>query len=378
LNTRPQIILEYGTHSQKNVVFLRFNFHQEIINLLKETMPVRWSKNNSCWYIDKSDFDLHTFYETFKELAFINYSALKTKKEAYVSDEKKRDYSYRKTIKLPEKYTDKLIQKRYSESTIRTYSAYFKDFIYYFKDLVLDDITKEEINDYMGYLIQHEQISASEQNQRINAIKFYFDKILEREKLLYSIDRPRKRNSLPSVLSKNEVKQIIKHCNNLKHRCILALIYSAGLRRSELINLKISDIATERGLIKITDAKGKKDRYTLLSTPLLDQLREYYKKHRPQFWLFEGNSPRSQYSATSIGNILREAAKRAQINKRVTPHMLRHSFATHLLEQGTDLRYIQELLGHESSKTTEIYTHVTNRNIGKIKNPLDDFFSDST
>ncbi|MCY1721639.1 site-specific integrase [Prolixibacteraceae bacterium Z1-6] len=378
MTIRPKIKLDQGEHNQQEVIFVQFVFNREIINRLKKTLPAKWSQSKACWYIPKSDFDLHEFYETCIDLAYIDYAALKNKKEPYAPGTKTRNYSHRRTVQLPSEYTDKLIQKRYSESTIRTYSAYFKDFIYYFKNRVLEEITTEEINDYIGQLIQNEQISPSEQNQRINAIKFYFDKILGRDKLVFTIDRPRKDNKLPSVLSKNEVRQIIKQCGNLKHKCILSLIYSAGLRRSELINLKIKDICTERGLIKITDAKGKKDRYTLLSGAFVDQLREYYKKYRPHYWLFEGNSPRSQYSATSIGNILREAAKKARIYKRVTPHMLRHSFATHLLEQGTDLRYIQELLGHGSSKTTEIYTHVSNRNIGKIKNPLDDMFDNST
>ncbi|HYQ58459.1 MAG TPA: site-specific tyrosine recombinase/integron integrase [Draconibacterium sp.] len=378
MNTRPQIKLEKGEHRQQQVVFVRFAFNREISELVKDTLPVRWSRTHGCWYIARENFDLGIFFATLKDLAYIDYSALNTKAKPYMPYAIKRDYSYRDFIQLPPKYIDKLIQKRYSESTIRTYSAYFKDFLHHFKGHKIDELNKDEINAYIRQLVEENHISASQQNQRINAIKFYYEKILEREKFLYQIDRPKKSKQLPRVLSKNEVKEIIKHCGNIKHRCILSLIYSAGLRRSELINLKISEIESERGLIKIKDAKGKKDRYTLLSPALLNQLREYYKQYRPRYWLFEGNSPRSQYSATSIANILNEAAYKARIKRRVTPHMLRHSFATHLLEQGTDLRYIQELLGHGSSKTTEIYTHVTNKNIGKIKNPLDDLFNDST
>lgn len=378
MTTRPQIILESGEYRQQAVIFVRFSYNQAIINHLKENTPCLWSSRNKSWFILKADFELHVFFESLKHLAFVNYSALKVKKAEYSPTTKIRDYSYRQTVCMPKEYTDKLIQKRYSESTIRTYSAYFKDFIFYFGNQKLESIGEKEINDYIGHLVQKEKISASQQNQHINAIKFYYDKILKKDKYFYTIDRPKRNTSLPSVLSKNEIKQIIRHCNNLKHRCILSLIYSAGLRRSELINLRITAINTERGWIEIRAAKGKKDRYTLLSDTLLEQLREYYKKYRPQWWLFEGNSARSQYSATSIGNILREAARKAGIHRRVTPHMLRHSFATHLLEQGTDLRYIQELLGHGSSKTTEIYTHVSNRDIANIKNPLDDIFTDST
>jgi site-specific recombinase XerD len=157
---------------------------------------------------------------------------------------------------------------------------------------------------------------------------------------------------------------------NLKHRCILITIYSGGLRRSELINLRPEDIDSERKLIKIRDSKGKKDRYTILSDKLLFLLREYHNRYRPVNWLFEGQSG-NRYSASSIENIFRAAVKKAGIGKYVTPHSLRHSFATHLLEQGINLRYIQEILGHNSSKTTEIYTHVAMHELGNIKNPMD-------
>ena len=161
---------------------------------------------------------------------------------------------------------------------------------------------------------------------------------------------------------------------NQKHKCILMTIYSGGLRRSELINLKVADIDSQRMLIKVCGAKGKKDRFTLLSEKLVLELRDYYKEYTPQIWLFEGQKG-GQYSATSIEKIFGQAVKRAQIRKHVTPHSLRHSFATHLLEQGTNLRYIQELLGHASSKTTEVYTRVASNALMKIKNPLDNLHS---
>jgi len=378
LNTHPQIILQKGIHHAQQVIFVLFDYNKELKKHLRELTPAMWSKTYNCWYIKESDFNLNFFFVKFSELAYIDYSELKKPLNKVLQPTARRDYTYRNNIKLPKPYSDKLIQKRYSESTQRTYSAYFKDFLHFFRDADINDLSKDDINDYMLKLVAEDKISASEQNQRINAIKFYYEKILEREKFLYHIDRPRRSRQLPKVLSKSEVKEIIKQCNNLKHKCILSLIYSAGLRRSELINLKVTEIYSERRLIKIADAKGNKDRYTLLSDALLNMLRDYYKQFRPKFWLFEGNTNGSQYSATSIANILKEAARKARIYRRVTPHMLRHSFATHLLEQGTDLRYIQELLGHSSTKTTEIYTHVTNKNISNIKNPLDELFNDST
>lgn len=371
-------MLEKGKHRRQDVVFVRFKYNQELIDRIKDMDSARWSHSQHSWYFLANEFHLNTFFTRFKDLAYVDYSALKSKQTAAWQHTKQRNYHYRKDVVLPKAYTDKLLRKRYSESTIRTYSNYFKDFVYHFRNKPLETLDEKEISQYIDGLISKYAISPSEQNQRVSAIKFYYEKVLGREKYTFTIERPRKKKSLPSVLSKNEIKQIIAQCSNLKHKCILSLIYSAGLRRSELIHLKLTSINSERGWIEIRGAKGKKDRYTLLSANILTLLRQYYKEYRPQYWLFEGNRVRTQYSASSIGKILREAAQKAGITKRVTPHMLRHSFATHLLEQGTDLRYIQELLGHGSSKTTEIYTHVSNRQIGMIKNPLDDLFDDST
>jgi len=272
-----------------------------------------------------------------------------------------------------EQYRNRLIQKRYSKNTISIYCNYFEDFCIYFKNTKLQNILPEQINTYILQLIETKNISTSQQNQRINAIKFYYEKILGKEKQYYDIHRPKKEQKLPRVLSKNEVKRILNSSNNVKHKCILMLIYSAGLRRSELIDLKISDIDSKRMVINIRGAKGKKDRISLLSKNTLMLLRKYYKEYKPKTFLFEGQDG-GKYSATSVANILKHATKKRGIQKHVTPHMLRHSFATHLLEQGTDLRYIQVLLGHSSSRTTEIYTHVSKKAIDNIINPIDEFF----
>lgn len=271
---------------------------------------------------------------------------------------------------LPAGYMELLKKKRYSQNTIKIYQSYFLQFLKYFRNQDPRIITKKQIDNYLLELINTRQISASQQNQRINAIKFYYEKVLGRKRQYYFLHRPKKENKLPTVLTSEEVAAILKSIPNLKHKCILMTIYSGGLRKSELINLKISDIDSNRNLIRITGAKGKKDRYTLLSDTLVENLRAYYRKYRPEKWLFEGVRG-GQYSATSIDNILKSAVKRTSIRKHVTPHTLRHSFATHLLEQGTNLRYIQHLLGHFSIKTTQIYTHVASTELVKIKNPLD-------
>ncbi|MCK5135469.1 MAG: tyrosine-type recombinase/integrase [Bacteroidales bacterium] len=277
---------------------------------------------------------------------------------------------HNRSTNLPRGYLELLERKRYSQSTIKTYTNYFRQFMYYFRDQDLNTITHHQINTYIFDLIQLKKISGSQQNQRINAIKFYYEKVLDRKNEYYHLSRPRKETKLPTILTLEEVNRIFDLTENLKHKCILMTIYSGGLRRSELINLKVEDIDSQRMLTKVCGAKGKKDRFTLLSEKLVIELRKYYKKYRPQIWLFEGQEG-GQYSATSIEKIFHAAVTRANIRKYVTPHSLRHSFATHLLEQGTNLRYIQELLGHASTKTTEVYTHVASNALRKIRNPLD-------
>jgi len=274
---------------------------------------------------------------------------------------------------IPKEYLGLLKQKRYSENTIKTYVKYFKDFTEYFPDIKLEDITTEQINRYILELIEQKNISTSQQNQRINSIKFYYEKILGGKSTYYKIERPRSYKRLPDVLSKIEIKKIIERTTNLKHKCIILTIYSTGVRRNELIHLKLKDIDSKRMLIKVRGGKGKKDRFTILSATLLQFLREYFKQYRPKEWLFEGPGNKT-YSSSSIAKILKASAKKARITKRVHIHMLRHSFATHLLEQGTNIRIIQELLGHESIQTTELYTHIANHNLQDVVNPIDNLF----
>ena len=259
---------------------------------------------------------------------------------------------------IPKSYLELLERKRYSPSTIKTYSSYFRQFLIHFIERDPAHVTRDEINKHIHDLIKTRSISNSQQNQRINAIKFYYEKVLGRKKEYYQITRPAKEKKLPQVLTKDELRQIFGECKNLKHKCILMTLYSGGLRRSELINLKIDDIDSSRMLIRIKNSKGNKDRYTLLSRVLLKLLRIYYQAYRPECWLFEGPM-NTQYSATSIAKVFHKALKNTNIGKHATPHTLRHSFATHLLDSGADLRAIQELLGHASLSTTQVYTHIS-------------------
>jgi integrase/recombinase XerD len=214
-------------------------------------------------------------------------------------------------------------------------------------------------------------LSASFQNQIVNAVKLFF-RCVENKKLDPElIHRPKNPKLLPNVLSKEEIKQILQAPSNIKHKAMLSLIYSCGLRRSELLHLQLNDIDSKRGLVLIRQGKGRKDRVAPLSEKILGLLREYYHAYKPTLWLFEGQDKKSQYDERSLQQVLKQSVEKANIQKPVTLHWLRHSYATHLLENGTDLRYIQEILGHSRSTTTEIYTHVSNQNIQRITSPFD-------
>jgi site-specific recombinase XerD len=354
------------------VIRIVFAYNPELTKLLRQKLPLVWSATMKCWYLPTAKFNLHDFFETFKDHAYLDYNDLKKDVPELAEPVKviRPGYPHREQIELPKGYVEKLEQKRYSASTIKTYVAYFKDFINYFRDGDIQDLTKNEINDYILHLIHRQKISHSQQNQRINAIKFYYEKVLELPKQYYDIERPRKKFELPKVLSEQEVLRILEATNNLKHKTILATIYSAGLRRSEIINLRKEDMDYDKNIIFIRGAKGKKDRITILSDANARLLKVYQKLYRPKYWLFE-SPERKKYSTSSVAKVLNLAAVKAGMGKKVTPHMLRHSFATHLLEQGVDMRYIQNLLGHESTKTTEIYTHVSKKSLNKIKSPLD-------
>ena len=222
------------------------------------------------------------------------------------------------------------------------------------------EIEKEEIRQYVLGRIKKERISESTQNGIINALKFYYEKVLGRPRAYYDLERPKKPRQLPDFLSRKEVVRIFQATGNLKHRSILMMIYSSGLRLGELTRLRVADIHPDRGQVFVKAGKGKKDRYTVLSPKLMDTLKRYLGEYKPRYWLFEGQDG-GQYSPRSVQQILRRAVEKSGANPFVTVHSLRHSFATHLYESGMDIRQIKELLGHESIKTTEIYTHLTDR-----------------
>lgn len=265
-----------------------------------------------------------------------------------------------------------LLSKRYSTSTIKTYCDALRVFFTYHKNISIQHITMQHIILFNNEYIIGRGLSISYQNQFVNALKLFYLIIRNTNFIIENIARPRREYRLPNVLSKEEVKMLLNILINLKHRTMLCLLYSCGLRSGELLNLQPIHIDSKRNIIFIKQSKGKKDRIVPLSSKILEMLREYYRLYKPQTYLFEGQNIGEKYDSRSLQLVLKQAVKKAGIQKPVTLHWLRHSYATHLLESGTDLRYIQELLGHNSSKTTEIYTHVSTKNIQHIKSPFDD------
>lgn len=265
-----------------------------------------------------------------------------------------------------------LLSKRYSKSTINTYCDALRVFFTYHKNISIQHITMQHIIQFNNEYIIGRSLSISYQNQFVNALKLFYLIIQNMNVIIENIARPRREYRLPNVLSKEEVKLLLNTHRNLKHRTMLCLLYSCGLRSGELLNLQPIHIDSKRNIILIKQSKGKKDRIVPLSSKILEMLREYYRLYKPKTYLFEGQKIGEKYDSRSLQLVLKQAVKKAGIQKPVTLHWLRHSYATHLLESGTDLRYIQELLGHNSSKTTEIYTHVSTKNIQHIKSPFDD------
>lgn len=271
----------------------------------------------------------------------------------------------------------KLTLKAYGTSTIETYKNMLSVFFSKFMNYDLQQITKEQIEGFVYQLIKENNISESYQNQMINAIKAYYEHVLGLPREFYDIERPKKSIKIPNVLSEDEVFKIIENPTNLKHRAILWTIYSAGLRISELTNLRIADINSKDGYIFIKGAKGKKDRKTILSEHLVTMLRKYYISFKPSYWLFEGQTG-GKYSVSSIRSIFRRAVKNTNSNPWATVHTLRHSFATHCIQNGVNMRHIQNMLGHSNPKTTEIYTKTIEINNKKIKSPLDNLLKKNT
>jgi len=260
--------------------------------------------------------------------------------------------------------------RRFSPKTIACYLACMKGVAKHFRKSPAE-LGDEEIRVYLHYLMEERKVSQSVLVQTYSALKFFFEKTLQKQWNAFRIPRCKQRRKLPGVLTREEVESILSATKNLKHRAILMTIYAAGLRIGEVTHLKVSDIDSGRMMIRVNEGKGLKDRYSLLGERNLEMLRLYWKAYRPLGWLFPGRNASGPVSISAIQRVFKTSLEKAGIKKKASVHTLRHCFATHLLESGTDLYYIQRLLGHKSASTTSVYLHITGKEIGKIKSPID-------
>jgi len=346
MNWKAQLIKYDG----KSRIAIYFQKNYDWIDRIKQLEGSRWSQTLGVWHLPDT-------FENRMKFQINETSAKLPSPEG---------------IAQIEKFKYWLLSKRYSDSTVKTYTEALKSFLAFYNEKQVAEITNEDLVRYNNEHIINNNLSTSYQNQIVNAVKLFFITIRETKIEIDKIHRPKRSIILPNVLSKNEIKQILTAHSNLKHKAMLSLIYACGLRRSELLNLKPLDVDSKRGIIIIRQSKGRKDRIAPLSPKILEMLREYYISYKPKTWLFEGQIKNTKYDERSLSNVLKQALTKANISKPVSLHWLRHSYATHLLESGTDLRYIQELLGHTSCRTTEIYTHVSTKSIQQIKSPFDD------
>lgn len=398
------IILKPLFHRDKECIGIYFERDALLQSLIQKNIGAKWSKTNSCWYVPctgENYLRLKTAVENKAELeiaelkkfllekkknnpaqssSFLNKPAAKIeiKKNITIFSSHSTQLNYPHTLSKEnadalQQFKQMLALKSYSPSTVRTYMNEFAQFLHTIKEKPANEFTTARIKDYMQYCSEKLKLSENTLHSKINALKFYYEQVLKREKFFWEIPRPKKHLILPKVLGEEELRRLFDATNNLKHKAILFTAYSAGLRVSEVINLRMQDIDRERKQLFVYCSKGKKDRYVALSPLLLDILESYYKiwQPKPTNYLFEGDEPGQPYSIRSAQVIFHNAKQKAGISKTISFHGLRHSFATHMLEKGTDTKYIKEILGHFNIKTTERYLHVKRETLINIESPLD-------
>ena len=359
----PTIFLEQTVHRKNKQILVKFKYHQKLIDLIKTVNGVFWSTSLKTWYLKNTDKNIQLIIDLFKGLTEVNTSKISRKKvfQRNLTEAQK---------KLLNNFYLFLKGKRYSQSTINTYTFFVADFINFHTKIALENLTNRNVEEFIETVFLERNYSISTQRQFISALKLFIVFYPQTKINDLQLERPKKSRQLPNVLSQEEVIEIIRVTKNLKHRAIIALIYSCGLRISELIKLELKNIDINRRQVFIKNAKGRKDRYIILAESLLPLLQNYLTSYMPKHFFVEGevNKP---YSESSIRKFLHKSTQLAGVLKNVTPHTLRHSYATHLLENGIGLRHIQELLGHSRPETTMIYTHVAKKDLLEIRSPLD-------
>lgn len=372
-----ELYIEHGLHNNRMKLFMKFEYDTKAIELVKTIADAKWSQSHKAWYISYYDEALDLIKNTLTKNN-IRYKLLNDyddveipKPQVIVKASDGLEHLKSESLEKIKQFKYWMRSRRYGESTIKTYTESLATFLRYFAYKSISEITNEDLINFNNRYILANSFSSSYQNQVVNAVKLFFRSVADKKLQPDLIMRPKREKILPNVLSKEEVKAILNAHSNIKHRAMLSLIYSCGLRCSELLHLKPEHVDSKRGVLIIKQSKGRKDRIAPLSDKIIGLLREYYVTYKPMTYLFEGQKSGESYDERSLQNVLKQSLAKVNITKPVSLHWLRHSYATHLLENGTDLRYIQEILGHSSSKTTEIYTHVSTKNIQKIVSPFD-------
>lgn len=363
MKNHPIIIVEQRVYKKNPRLLIRFPYNSLLIQQVRKITGAAWSKTLQAWHVADTKENLALIMSTFKDIAEVDISKISTK-EVF-----RRNLTEDQRTLLNQFYLY-LKGKRYSPSTIHTYTFFVADFVNFHTQTPLEELTKRSVELFIEKVFVDRKYSISSQRQFISALKLFIAFYPNTKIDDLQLERPKKSQHLPNVLSQEEVLRIIQVTKNLKHRAIIALLYSCGLRISELINLKLIDFTIERKQLIVKESKGRKDRYVSLADSFLPLLSNYYYSFKPKVYFVEGQGG-FKYSAESIRQFLRKSCKEAGVHKVVTPHTLRHSYATHLLENGVDIRYIQSLLGHARPETTMIYTHVKRKDLMQISNPLD-------
>lgn len=346
-------------------------------NYICQFPDLRFSQTHACYYLPYSKAIFNELYVYLrKRRYYVDYQQIKD--AGPISKFRKVHKRQAKMLQLKGRmaimfgdYQAYLNGLRLSKNTVEVYSNFIVEFLIFLGDKSLNQINNDVVQRFVERLVSNKDYSISTHRQLISAIKHFAERFTLSEIEVTTLKRPSQQKRLPVVLSQAEVISILRCTANLKHRMALALLYSAGLRISELIGLEVADVDLERRQILIQRGKGRKDRYTILAESLVPMLRNYMLTYGPRKYLIEGAGG-GKYAAGSVRAFLKRSCRRAGILKRVTPHTLRHSYATHLIESGVGLRHVQELLGHSKPETTMIYTHIAKKDLLQIRSPLDE------
>jgi len=380
MSNAKTITLTQLQFDNKSHIGIGFVFSESTKTIVKAIPEVRWSAIHRTYYIPYYRTTLNALFNYFKECGYyVDYKALKKTPKAFEVPKKIKPVLSMAAMfasmpavykNLLRNYTGYLKGKRLSESTVKSYGYFILRFLNYHQPKEINSINQKDIDLFFEVVIAGEKFSISSHRQCVSALKYLLTYCQIPDLNADDLKRPRKSRKLPVVLSKEEIIDLIQVTKNLKHRAIIGLIYSCGLRIGELLNLKIDELDFDRNQLRVNLGKGRKDRTVVMSASLKPLMLNYLNTYRPKIFIIEGRDG-GPYSATSIRQFLKKSCQLARITKKVTPHALRHSYATHLLENGVDLRHIQLLLGHAKPETTMIYTHVAHKDLMQIHSPLD-------